>query len=114
MKSSSNFSVEQKELVAYFKDKLKSRGITKFPRDWHLKQLSVARYLFTGDKPPSLAELKSCIDWAFEHQFLGYKVDHLATVERVWIEFKLKNSKRDQEQQEKEAKRKKFANIYMN
>lgn len=94
MKSNSkrnDFSQEEKELVAYFKDKLKSRGITKFPRDWHLKQLSVARYLLSGDKPPSLDEWKSCIDWAFGDPYWGDKVDHLARIEALWPKYMLKH-----------------------
>lgn len=108
-----SYSEEEKELVKYFKEKLISKGVTKFPRDWHLKQLSVARYLLSGENSPSVTDWKSCIDWAFNHQYWGDKVDHLSTVERLWIEYKLKAGRKSQREYDREAKKSKYAHIYM-
>jgi hypothetical protein len=85
------YSEDEKALVAYLKEKLTGRGVKKYPRDWHLKQLAVARRMLAGPSAPGLEQWKACIDWLFEHQFWGDKVDHLARVEDKWVQFALQN-----------------------
>lgn len=84
------YSPEEKELVAYFREKLVAAGVDKFPRDWHLKQLATARAMLAAADGPGLEEWKACIDWAFSHPFWGDKVDHLARVQDLWVEYRLK------------------------
>lgn len=88
------FTEAEKSLVEYFKQQLVARGIQKFPRDWHLKQLTVARNMLAGEKAPSVEEWKACIDWCFAHEFWGDKVDHLARVETLWVQYVLSKSGR--------------------
>ncbi|MEW6423154.1 MAG: hypothetical protein AB1523_00160 [Bacillota bacterium] len=80
---------EEKALVEYLKAKLESRGVLKLPRDWHLRNLSVARTMLDGENAPSVEEWKACIDWAFAHEFWGDKVDHLARVANLWPKYVL-------------------------
>ncbi|MCR4442944.1 MAG: hypothetical protein QHH10_11985 [Peptococcaceae bacterium] len=84
------FTDQEKELVGYFKVQLKSRGINKFPRDWHLKQLSTARDMLAGSTAPTLEQWKACIDWAFCDRYWKDKVDHLARILALWPQFVLK------------------------
>ncbi|WP_027364007.1 hypothetical protein [Desulfotruncus alcoholivorax] len=89
-KKNRGFSDSEKALVAYLKEKLGERGAHKFPRDWHLKQLTTARHMLAGDKAPSVEEWKGCMDWAFKDNFWGDKVDHLARIEAFWPKYILK------------------------
>lgn len=86
MSAKTQFTDQEKAIVQYFKDKLIARGVEKFARDWHLRQLSIARNMLAGDKAPSFEEWKRCIDWCFNHKFWGDKVDHLARVEALWAQ----------------------------
>jgi hypothetical protein len=88
-RTGTGYSDQEKALVNYLKEKLVSRGITKFPRDWHLKQLSTARAMLAGDSAPSLQDWKTCIDWTFQNEYWQDKADHLAVVERLWPKYKL-------------------------
>lgn len=81
------FTEQEKLLVDYFKSKLVAFGITKFPRDWHLKQLSIARNMLAGDNAPSLEEWQNCIEWCFKDPYWKDKVDHLARVEALWPKY---------------------------
>lgn len=83
------YTEAEKALVSYLKEKLAARGIQKFPRDWHLKQLSTARNMLAGDKAPSPEEWRRCIDWAFADPFWCDKVDHLARIEALWPKYML-------------------------
>lgn len=85
------YTDDEKILVAYLKEKLAQRGVKKFPRDWHLKQLTTARGMLAGPTAPSLEQWKSCIDWLFRHRFWGDKIDHLARVEALWVQYTLQN-----------------------
>ncbi|GBF34119.1 hypothetical protein DCCM_3231 [Desulfocucumis palustris] len=91
--SKNKYTDEEKALVEYLKSKLISRGIVKFPRDWHLKQLSSARYMLAGDNAPNLDEWKACIDWCLADKFWCDKVDHLAAVERLRTKYSLQGNK---------------------
>lgn len=88
------YTDDEQRLVEYFKEQLKARGIKKFPRDWHLKQLSTARNMLAGENAPTLDEWKSCIEWCFAHEYWGDKVDHLARVEYLWTKFILQARKK--------------------
>jgi len=89
-----SYSDNEKALVGYFKEQLKVRGILKFPRDWHLKQLAMARNMLAGENAPSLVEWKACIEWAFSDAFWGDKMDHLARVENLWAKYMLQAKKK--------------------
>ena len=89
-----SYSDEEKTLVEYFRQALKTRGVERVPRDWHLKQLSTDRAMLAGEKAPSLDEWKACIDWAFCEPYWKDKLDHLARVESLWPRFILQKSKR--------------------
>ncbi|MDI6711484.1 MAG: hypothetical protein QME76_12520 [Bacillota bacterium] len=80
-----------KALVAYLKEKLAAQGVTKLPRDWHLRQLSTARTMLDGPRAPGLADWCACIDWAFSDTYWMDKVDHLATVARLWPKYALQH-----------------------
>lgn len=84
------YSDEEKSLVEYLKEKLIKSGVTKFPQDWHLRQLSTARRMLAGDGAPSVNEWKECIDWAFKNDYWKDKVDHLARIMSLWPKYKLK------------------------
>jgi hypothetical protein len=85
------FPDNEKNLVAYLKEKLIQRGVKRYPRDWHLKQLSVARRMLSGTSAPDVEQWKKCIDWLFNHPFWNDKIDHLARVEEKWVQFALQN-----------------------
>ncbi len=87
------YTEEEKALVEYLRKKLESRGVLKLPRDWHLRNLSVARTMLDGENAPSVEEWKACIDWAFWHKFWGDKVDHLARVANLWPKYVLQRQK---------------------
>jgi len=89
-KNNRGFSEEEKALVAHLKEKMKERGVSKFPRDWHLKQLSVARNMLAGENAPAVVQWKACIDWLFRDRYWKDKVDHLARVEALWPKYVLK------------------------
>ncbi|MCL6612611.1 MAG: hypothetical protein K6T66_13840 [Peptococcaceae bacterium] len=96
-KKSRGFSENEKALVEYFKEKLKQRGVLKFPRDWHLKQLTVARDMLAGPDAPDLEEWKGCINWLFAHKYWGDKTDHLYRVASLWPQYILQSKKRIEE-----------------
>lgn len=83
------FTDDEKALVAGLKEKLGAAGVSKFPQDWHLKQLSTARRMLAGDNAPTLQEWLACIDWAFSDAYWQDKVDHLARVMALWPKYKL-------------------------
>ncbi|MTI82722.1 MAG: hypothetical protein FH756_02245 [Firmicutes bacterium] len=89
-KNNRGFSEEEKALVAHLKEKMKERGVNKFPRDWHLKQLSVARNMLAGENAPEVEQWEACIDWLFKDRYWKDKVDHLARVEALWPKYVLK------------------------
>jgi hypothetical protein len=105
---------EEKTLVEYLKEKLKTRGILKFPRDWHLRNLAVARTMLEGDNAPSTQEWQKCINWAFAHKFWGDKVDHLARVFALWPQYVLQTRKGNREtDQSQERKRELIQKLYL-
>ncbi len=62
---------EAKQLADALKQRLQERGVTVFPRDWHLKaQASAQRLLATL----SLAEAEALMEWALAHPFWGTKI----------------------------------------
>lgn len=64
-------SPEAQHLANRLKQRLQERGVTVFPRDWHLKaQTSTQRLLGTL----SLAEAEMLMDWALAHPFWGTKI----------------------------------------
>lgn len=101
------FTEQEKDLVQYLKDKLIARGVKKFPRNWHLLQLSVARNMLAGDNAPSLDNWKACVDWCFKDKFWRDKIDHLARVETLWTKFCLQGGRKAKEKKDK------FSLLYM-
>ncbi len=95
------FTEQEKALVKYFKEQLAVRGVEKYPRDWHLKQLTVARNMLAGEKAPALEEWQKCIDWCFKHKFWKDKVDHLARVEALWPRYCLQGGRKTKQEKDK-------------
>jgi hypothetical protein len=95
------FTEEEKALVKYLKEKLAARGIEKFPRDFHLKQLTIARNMLAGDNAPTVEEWQKCIDWCFKEPFWKDKVDHLARVETLWSKYCLQGGRKAAKQDDK-------------
>jgi len=56
--------------VDRLKAQLQARGVTVFPRDWHLKALASAAFLL---KALSVAEVEALMDWALAHSYWGEK-----------------------------------------
>lgn len=99
------YTDDEKSLVAYLKEKLAQRGVKKLPRDWHLKQLTTARRMLAGEDPPSVEQWKSCIDWLFKHKYWGDKIDHLARVEDLWVQYSLQKKSSAYSESENDDKR---------
>ncbi|SHJ59756.1 hypothetical protein SAMN02745219_02911 [Desulfofundulus thermosubterraneus DSM 16057] len=107
------FSDEEKALAEYLKEKLKLRGVHKFPRDWHLRQMAVARTMLAGENAPSVEDWKACIDWLFRHPYWGDKVDHLARVLDLWPRYVLQARNHRQDDEERERKRALLKSLYL-
>jgi|GEM_PF-4131664 hypothetical protein len=110
------YKEEEKILVEYLKEKLKSRGVLIFPRDWHLRNLAVARTMLEGNNSPSIQEWQKCIDWAFGHEYWGDKVDHLARVFSLWPRYVMQHKKRKaktKEEQENKQKKEIIKKLYL-
>ncbi len=110
------YKEEEKILVAYLKGKLRARGVLKFPPDWHLRNLSVARTMLAGPDAPSAVQWKLCIDWALEHEFWNDKVDHLARVFNLWPQYVLQHKKHEtkiKEEQENKQKKEIIKKLYL-
>jgi len=112
------YTKTEKALVEYFKKTLEARGISKFPRDWYLKQLSCARTMLDGSDAPTIEQWQGCIDWAQEHPFWGDKIDHLARVSWLWMQYCLQ--KQGEKcgtgkiiDKSKELKKKRIKDLYM-
>ncbi len=90
-KSKQSYTAEEQALVAAFREKLKALGVLKFPRDWHLKQLSTARAMLAGDNAPSVEQWVECIEWAFTEPYWRTRIDHLARIEALWPRYCLQN-----------------------
>lgn len=101
------YTEQEKALVNYLKEKLAARGVEKFPRNWHLKQLTVARNMLAGDKAPTVEEWQKCIDWCFKEPFWKDKIDHLARVEALWSKYCLQGGR------SLDKKRDKFRFLYL-
>ncbi|WP_134214069.1 hypothetical protein, partial [Pelotomaculum propionicicum] len=78
------YTEDEKALMKHLKAKLTQAGVTKYPADWHLKQLTIARRMLAGENAPTVAQWQACMDWAFADEFWCDKVDHLARVEGLW------------------------------
>lgn len=81
------YSEEDKSVANHLKHKLKERGVTALPRNWHLKEYAVAKRLL---KKSSVTELKECIDWLFSDEYWHDKIDSLLVVERQLPKFQLR------------------------
>jgi len=112
-----SYTETEKALVAYLKKALEARGVRKFPRDWHLKQLSCARTMLDGPAAPTLEEWQACIDWAQAHSFWRDKIDHLARISWLWTQYclqKKRDSKPGTNAIEEKKRRKQFIkSLYM-
>lgn len=107
-KARTRYTDEERLLVDYLKAKLLARGVKRLPRDWHLKQLSMARVMLSGDNSPSLDEWKACIDWCFNHKYWSDKVDHLARADNLWTKYVLQARGASKEEPRAAAKKKAF------
>lgn len=94
-RKSKPYTDDEKALVEHLKEKLRQSGVTKFPADWHLKQLSTARRMLAGEAAPAPEEWLACIDWAFKDKYWKDKVDHLARVLSLWPKYKLQGGGRN-------------------
>lgn len=88
-RKSKAYTETEKALVEHLKAKLAQAGVTKYPADWHLKQLTMARRMLAGEAAPALEEWQACIDWAFSDKYWRDKVDHLARIMALWPKYKL-------------------------
>lgn len=61
---------EAKALAARLKEQLQARGVTIFPRDWHLKAAASATLLL---RSLSVSEVEALMDWALGHPYWGPK-----------------------------------------
>lgn len=86
-KKEPKYSEDDKAVANHLKEKLKERGVTALPRNWHLKEYAVAQRLL---KKSDVSELKQCIDWLFTDSFWHDKVDSLLAVERRLPKFQLR------------------------
>jgi hypothetical protein len=64
------FSPEARALAARLKARLQDRGVTVFPRDWHLKGMASATLLL---RQLTVQEIEALMDWALAHPFWGPK-----------------------------------------
>ena len=64
-------SPDAKQLANRLKQRLQERGVTVFPRDWHLKAQASAQHLLAT---LSMAEAEALMDWALAHPFWGTKI----------------------------------------
>jgi hypothetical protein len=99
------YTEDERRLVEELKARLRERGVLKLPRDWHLKQLSVARTMLEGKDAPTVEEWAACMDWAFAHKFWGDKVDHLARVAALWPQYVLQRGRKAAARRDPEAER---------
>lgn len=111
------YTEEEKALVEYLRKKLEARGVLKLPRDWHLRNLSVARTMLEGENAPPVEEWEACMDWAFGHKFWGDKMDHLARAVNLWPQYVLQTKKTRGNSaridRERERKRELIKKLYM-
>lgn len=107
------YTEAEKSLVQYFKDALRAKGVAKFPRDWHLKQLSCARTILDGPAAPTLEQWRACIDWAFKHPYWHDKIDHLARISWLWTQYCLQTSEKKRGENE-QRKKELIKSLYMN
>ena len=112
------YTKNEKALMAYFKKALEARGVRKFPRDWHLKQLSCARTMLEGENAPNLEEWRACIDWALVHPFWHDKIDHLARISWLWTQYCLQEKRgskpgTNNTMEEKERRKQLIKSLYM-
>ena len=67
-------SPDAKQLADRLKQRLQERGVTVFPRDWHLKAQASAQHLLAT---LSMAQAEALMDWALAHPFWGTKITDL-------------------------------------
>ena len=84
-----SFTEKEKTASNYLKDKLVDNGVTVFPRNWHLKQYSIAKLLLTK---LTIDEVISCIDWAFNDQYWRTRIDGLQTIQRILPKWQLQKN----------------------
>ncbi|MDA8192740.1 MAG: helix-turn-helix domain-containing protein [Thermaerobacter sp.] len=61
-------------LAARLKEQLQARGVTVFPRDWHLKAAASATLLL---RSLSVSDVEALMDWALAHPFWGDKLTQM-------------------------------------
>lgn len=86
-KKGGSVSPEAKQVVQHLHEQLSSRGVNHLPRDWHLKQYSVAARIIRSGVSPG--ELIACVDWLFANEYWCDKVADMLAVERQFPRFKL-------------------------
>jgi len=78
------YSQEAKALADRLKARLQARGVTVFPRDWHVKALASAAFLL---KSLPVADVEALMDWALAHPYWGNKtttMHQLVTLAAEW------------------------------
>lgn len=65
-------------MAQYLKAQLQQRGVSAFPRDWHLKGAATAQSLIGQGITPEMQ--RAVIDWALADAFWGRQVTTMAKV----------------------------------
>lgn len=92
--SPEKFTDDEKFIAEYLKEKLQQKGVTAFPRNWHLKQYSTAKSLL---KKVTQKEVLECIDWALNDPYWRDKVDGLQTISKILPKYQLQKNNISQE-----------------
>ena len=77
---------DAKQLANRLKQRLQERGVTVFPRDWHLKAQTSAKRLL---RALSMTEAEQLMDWSLAHPFWGSKVTQMYRLEALASEWQL-------------------------
>jgi len=83
---SSKFSKTATEIVKWFRQLLEEKGVTVFPRDWYIKNYSVADSML---KHTTEAEIREAIQWGLKHDYWSDKIDSLSTVKKYFPKFQM-------------------------
>lgn len=78
------YSPEAKALADRLKRRLEERGVTVWPRDWHLKAMASATYLL---RALSVADVEALMDWVLTHPFWGPKTTDMHRLVAVAAEW---------------------------
>lgn len=76
------------ELVRALKRALEERGVAQgLPRDWHLRELGIARRLLAKGIPAE--EWEACMAWGFRDPWWSERLVSLGMLERIWPRYRM-------------------------